>query len=126
VCIGDTYEVGGAVVQVSQPRQPCWKLARRWRIRDLAARVQETGRTGWYLRVLREGEVTAGDSLRLIDRPYAEWTIARANEIMHERRDDRDAAGALAACPLLSASWRETLRRRTETGMNPDPLRRLV
>ena len=56
VCIGDIWNVGyGATVQVSQPRQPCWKLARRWRIKTLALQVQESGRTGWYFRVLIEG-----------------------------------------------------------------------
>ncbi|MGH2369464.1 MAG: MOSC domain-containing protein, partial [Chloroflexota bacterium] len=61
VCIGDVFAVGQAQVQVSQPRQPCWKLARRWRVRDLAARVERMGYTGWYFRVLAEGIVAAGD-----------------------------------------------------------------
>lgn len=125
VCVGDVYAVGSAVVQVSQPRQPCWKLARRWRVDDLAARVQRTGYTGWYFRVLREGEVAAGMPLRLLERAHGEWTIARANETMHHHRDDWEAARALAACPPLSASWRETLQKRAQTGENPDPEARL-
>jgi MOSC domain-containing protein YiiM len=126
VCIGDVYAVGDAIVQVSQPRQPCWKLARRWRVRDLAARAQETGFTGWYLRVLQEGEVSVGLPLRLQDRPCGEWTVARANEVMHRHRHDRDAALSLAACSHLSANWRATLQKRAESGENPDPRRRLV
>ena len=59
-CIGDTYQIGEARVQVSQPRGPCWKIARRWRIEDLTARVLATGRTGWYLRVLTEGPSRRG------------------------------------------------------------------
>ncbi len=69
VCIGDVFKIGESLVQVSQPRQPCWKLARRWRVKDLAVQVQKTGRTGWYLRVLREGRVQAGANLILIERP---------------------------------------------------------
>jgi MOSC domain-containing protein YiiM len=126
VSIGDVFAVGGARVQVTQPRQPCWKLARRWRVRDLAARVQETGFTGWYFRVLEEGEVRAGLPLVRLDRPYAAWTVARANEVMHRRRDDRDAAAALAACPALSESWRHTLTVRAATGASPDPSPRLT
>ena len=125
-CIGDLYRVGDAIVQISQPRQPCWRLARRWRVHDLAARVQATGRTGWYLRVLQEGEVSAGLPLELLERPYPQWTIARANEVMHRSRHDRDAAAELAACPLLSSNWRSTLRLRAATGENPDPHRRIV
>lgn len=126
VCIGDSFAMGSAIVQVSQPRQPCWKLSRRWRIKDLALRFQESGLTGWYFRVLQEGEVSPDATLRLLDRPHAAWTVARANEIMHRARHDRAAARALAECPLLSVNWRQTLGKRAATGENPDPRRRLL
>ena len=109
VCIGDVYAIGEVRVQVSQPRQPCWKIARRWHIKDLTARVHETGRTGWYLRVLTGGYVEAGTPVVLLERPFPQWTVARATEVMNRRREDPDAAAELAACPLLSAVWRETL-----------------
>lgn len=110
VCIGDVYAIGlGVVVQVSQPRQPCWKLARKWRIKDLTARAIETGRTGWYFRVLDEGTVQAGDSLILRERPHLEWTISAANRVMHFREGD---ARALADLDELSQSWKHTLRAR--------------
>ncbi len=125
VCIGDVFDVGTARVQISQPRQPCWKLPRRWRVADLALRVQRTGRTGWYFRVLREGEVAPGIPLVLVDRPHPEWTVATANEIMHVRKDDLGAARALAACPALSPRWRETLSRRAATGAPHDTSERL-
>ncbi len=111
VCIGDTYELGGAVVQVAQPRQPCWKQSRRWRRKDLALQMQRTGRTGWYLRVLREGRVAPGDVLRLVERPWPAWPVARANAVMHGRPVDRDAAAALAEVPQLAERWRTNLRR---------------
>ena len=60
VCIGDTYDIGSVIVQVSQPRQPCWKLSRKWRIKDLTAQAVANGQTGWYFRVLREGTFNAG------------------------------------------------------------------
>jgi len=116
VCVGDVFEIGDALVQLSQPRQPCWKLARRWRVKDLALRVQQTGRTGWYFRVLREGHIRAGARLRLTERPHPEWTVAAANEVMHHREHDAEAASALAACPALSVRWRESLARRAATG----------
>ena len=113
LCIGDIFRIGGAgLVQVSQPRQPCWKLARRWRMKDLALRVQQTGRTGWYFRVLQVAEVAAGMSLELVERPFPEWTIAIANRLMHHDKLNRDAAHALAACPALSQSWQVTLGQR--------------
>ena len=57
VCIGDVWSVGDALVQVSQPRQPCWKLAMKWRRRTLTDEVVVSGRTGWYFRVQHEGLV---------------------------------------------------------------------
>src|SRR5579872_4788430 len=57
VCIGDTYAIGEAHVRVTGPRYPCWKIERRWGIAGLTARVAETGRTGWYCCVVREGMV---------------------------------------------------------------------
>jgi MOSC domain-containing protein YiiM len=109
VCVGDVYRLGDALVQVSQPRQPCWKLAWRWRIKELTALVEHSGRTGWYIRVLEEGEVRAGLELTLLDRPYPEWTIIRASRVMRNRRRDPVAAGELAACEALAVSWREHL-----------------
>ena len=117
VCIGDIFEIGDSLVEVSQPRQPCWKLARRWGVPDLALQFQNTGRTGWYFRVLREGLVQANQSVVLASRPFPQWTIARANLLMHHQTEDRDAARDLANCPALSSRWRVKLGKRADTSM---------
>lgn len=114
VCIGDTISVGEAIVQVSQPRQPCWKPARRWKIKELALLIQQEGYTGWYFRVLKEGYIEAGDPLQLQERPFPEWTIAKCNEVMHVQKDDLDLAKRLAACEYLASSWREALTKRVQ------------
>jgi MOSC domain-containing protein YiiM len=75
VCIGDIYDIGDARVQVSRPRGPCYKIEYRWRRRGLLRRVEETGRHGWYMRVLREGLVSARDEVRLVDRPEPGRTV---------------------------------------------------
>lgn len=123
VCIGDNWEVGEALVQVSQPRQPCWKLARRWNVKDLAVRVQQSGRTGWYFRVLREGFVASGMPLLLVERPFAEWTVDKANHIMHHDKENFAEAARLAAIPPLSSSWRDSLLRRIQLTDESDDLR---
>ena len=126
VCIGDMWQVGNeAVVQVSQPRQPCWKLSRRWGINDLAVQVQRTGRTGWYLRVLQEGEVEAGSPITLAERPHPEWTIDAANELMHRDKRNVAAAEILGCLPELSASWRTTLARRCQKQLDSTSEQRL-
>jgi MOSC domain-containing protein YiiM len=113
VCLGDIYEVGEALVQVTQPRQPCWEISARWRRPDLTERVLRTGRTGWYLRVLREGMVEAGVPMLLRERPYAEWTVARATATMRAS-SDIEGARALLGVAALSDAWRATLTRRTQ------------
>ncbi len=112
VCIGDTYKMGDAVIQVSQPRQPCWKPARRFRIKDFALKIQNSGRTGWYFRVLQEGNVKAETDLELIERPYPEWTIQACNEVMHVYKDDLVLADRLLSCHLLAPNWKRTLEKR--------------
>lgn len=111
VCLGDVYTIGSARVQVSQPRQPCWKIAARWRMKDLTARVERNGRTGWYLRVLEEGEVTPGDPVLLEERLHPEWSVARATGVLRNRSDLAGAA-TLAALPPLAESLRTGLATR--------------
>jgi MOSC domain-containing protein YiiM len=109
VCLGDVYAIGTARVQVSQPRQPCVNISHRWKLPELTRRVEATGRHGWYLRVLTEGEVVAGEPVLLLERPFAEWTIRRATHAMRQRAIDRAEAAALAEVPTLSDAWRKTL-----------------
>jgi len=109
MCIGDVFRFGQAMVQVSQPRPPCWRLARRWQIRDFAARMEQSGRTGWYCRVLQEGYLEAGVKAQILERPFPECTVALVNEAMYGPATKTDVIQALASCPLLSASWRESL-----------------
>lgn len=111
VCVGDIFQVGSCKLQISQPRQPCWKLSQRWGLADLSNRVMESGQTGWYLRVIETGQLEAGDSIALIDRPHPEWTIRSANDVMYV---DRSAARdrELAACPALSGAWKDQLLQR--------------
>jgi len=112
VCIGDVFRIGPAKLQVSQPRQPCWKLARRWRMRELTSLVIRNGRSGWYLRVLEEGLIEAKLPVTLVERPNPDWTVARANHVLHQMRTDLDATLELASVPGLADSWVEELRER--------------
>ena len=99
-------------MQVSQPRQPCFKLAARHGVKELALWVQETGKTGFYFRVLEEGEVGVGDGIALVERPRPEATLVKANRVMHRDKNDRAAMERLLAAPELSANWRRTFEKR--------------
>ena len=112
VCIGDVYTVGTALVQVSQPRMPCWKVGRRWERPAMPREMQANGRTGFYLRVLTEGEVGAGGSLTLHERPQPEWTVARVNSALYVDKTNAEMDQYLSRLPLLAEAWRRTFRRR--------------
>lgn len=111
-CIGDLVGFGEVVLQISQPRPPCWRLARWWRRKDFAARMEETGRTGWYCRVIREGYAEAGTAVQLLERPCPEWTVSLANRLLYMNGESADQMVALASCSLLAESWRESLLKR--------------
>lgn len=111
-CIGDTFRIGDCLLQISQPRQPCWKLSGRWKMPKLAVLVQQNGRTGWYYRVLQTGAIEAGMMIELIERPYPEFSVAWANSVMYAKPRGHENDRQLAACPALSESWRYNLEQR--------------
>ena len=110
---GDTG-VSDCQLQISQPRQPCWKLARHWNLPKLPVLVQRNGRTGWYFRVLNEGVIEAGMTMELVDRPYPEYTVSWANSVMYAKPRRHKDSLRLAECPALSESWRTHLRQRAQ------------
>jgi MOSC domain-containing protein YiiM len=112
VCIGDRCQAGDVLFEVSQPRQPCWKMGRRWQLPDLPKQVIQNGRSGWYLRVLEEGELCAPVAIELASRPHPTWTIARASHLLYHEPDNVAGLEDLASIPELSQSWREALLER--------------
>ncbi|MBF5096317.1 MOSC domain-containing protein [Azospirillum sp. INR13] len=120
VCVGDVFRIGTATLQVSQGRQPCWKLNHRFGVTDMARRVQATGRTGWYYRVLEPGVAAAGDGVALVERPLPDWPLARIlRAFYHDTGDVRTLAG-IAELEPLAPGWRDLARRRVESGRVED------
>ena len=114
VFIGDVFQIGPVIVELSQPRQPCWKLARRWRNNELVAMVIANGRTGWYYRVLQEGPIEPGLGVTLLCRPNPDWSVLRANRILHHHKCDLELILRLAAVPKLASSWVKELLERAD------------
>ena len=108
-CIGDLLAIGAVRLQVSHPRQPCATLARRHQVRDMIAIVRRNGRSGWYLRVLTEGTLEAGQPIEVIDRPNPAWPVRRAASVMNARGREPAPAAELARCRGLSEEWRSRL-----------------
>jgi len=107
-CIGDRYRLGTALVEISQGRQPCWKLGHRFGIASVPATVVKTRRSGWYYRVIEEGAVAAGDPLVLVERPLPEWSVERVFGLLigGAGKHEPGALHALAAMEPLATSWR--------------------
>lgn len=120
VAVGDIFQLGGALVQVSQGRQPCWKLNHRFGIPDMARRVQDSGRTGWYYRVLQQGMVAPGDDLVLIDRLAPAWTLCRLWRTMYVDRLNRAELASIAGLDVLAEGWRRHAQRRLDSGRVED------
>ncbi len=114
VCIGDVFVVGEAVVQVSQPRTPCGKLAGKNRQRMLTRWVAQAGYTGFYMRVLSEGLVSTGDHFEPIERHPESISISAVNDIIFGRSEDERLIERLAHLPEFGADGRALFAERLE------------
>ena len=110
ICIGDILQLGTALVQVSQPRQPCRTLAARYGRDDLIKLVVDSGRTGFYFRVLEEGRVEKGAELLVKERDPCAVTVSFANHTYHHDRKNGNAIQKVLAVAALSASWQKSFQ----------------
>ena len=117
VRIGDVWAWGDALLQVSQPRSPCYKLATVTGRPDLLKRFVRSGRTGWYLRVLRPGIVPVAGPVEVEERGPAGVTVLAAHRALTAEAD-RETLDAIAGVAALATAWREPLQQRL-AGMPP-------
>jgi MOSC domain-containing protein YiiM len=111
VAIGGIFSVGNALLQVTQPRQPCFKLAIRFNDRRLGRAMLRSGRTGWYARVVTAGAAAGGDTVILLDRPSAAWTIRRFADLIARGKTSIEELVELMELPGLPMTWREIAAR---------------
>jgi len=108
VCIGDRYRIGSALFEVTQPRVACYRLGIRMDEPQMAALVTSSGRPGFYLRVLEEGEVGAGDPILPIARGPERMTVAEVNALLYSSHHPRDQLDRVLRIPALSRGWRRS------------------
>jgi MOSC domain-containing protein YiiM len=108
-CVGDRYRLGTALVEISQGRQPCWKQGQRMEWTTLPNLMVRERRSGWYYRVIEEGQARAGDRLILIDRPLPQWSVERVFGLLIAGDHKREPAALkdLAKLEVLFSGWRE-------------------
>jgi MOSC domain-containing protein YiiM len=104
--IGDVWRIGGALVQVSQPRSPCVKVAARLGIPDLVVRARRARLSGLHLRVLEPGELAAGDAIEVVERAAHGITVADAVAARFGAAPSRELVVAVLAVPGLAEEWR--------------------
>jgi MOSC domain-containing protein YiiM len=110
--IGDRLRVGSADFVVTQPRMPCYKLGVRFGRDDMVKRFLASGRTGFYLAVLNEGEVGAGDPIAFTARDEHGVTVADITALYARDADNRSLLQRAVALPALPEGWRDSLRKR--------------
>lgn len=114
VCIGDVYQFGAVILQVSQPRRPCVKIDHRYGVTGLSRFIEQEGITGWYFRVLEPGVIQRGDTVTIQERLNPAMNVCRFMRGFGERRPSEETLNALIACEGLSPEWHERLLKRRD------------
>jgi len=105
VCIGDRYHIGGALFEVTQPRVTCYRVGIRMNEPRMPALLTSSGRPGFYFRVLREGEVGAGDEIVKVGEAKERMTIAEINALLYSSNHARDQLERALRIEALSPGW---------------------
>ena len=112
VSVGDRYRVGSAVVRVTTPRLPCYKLAAKFQREDMIERFLRSGRCGFYFAVVEEGEVGAGDKFEFLGREDPTLTIAEVNSLYTAKSPNLESLQRSLDVKSLPESWRDRFRAR--------------
>ncbi|MES2682790.1 MAG: MOSC domain-containing protein [Pseudomonadota bacterium] len=114
VHIGDVFRWGEAEIEVNQPRMPCIKINSRYAVEGLAEAIMQAGRCGWYLRVLRPGEVQSDQPLQHLARPAGSISLAAFWAVQNAHRPGIAQLQQVAEAPALADKWRRKFRQRIE------------
>ncbi len=106
VCIGDRFRIGTALFEVTQPRVTCYRVGIRTNEPQMAALLTSSGRPGFYMRVIEEGEVGAGDPILPVTRGPERMTVAEVNALLYASHHPRDQLERALRIPALSPGWR--------------------
>ncbi|PYX28779.1 MAG: MOSC domain-containing protein [Acidobacteria bacterium] len=117
VCMGDEYRVGSAVVRVTTPRLPCFKLAAKFRREDMIKRFLDSGFSGFYFSVMQEGEVGVGDAFEFLTGEVPSLTIADFNHLYTAHDPDLELLKRAVEVKSLPESWRERFQARMEVAV---------
>jgi MOSC domain-containing protein YiiM len=112
VNIGDRFRIGSGIVMVTQPRVPCYKLAAKFGREDIIKRFLVSGRSGFYCKVMQEGEVGAGDAIEAVSRDGHAVTVADIARLYNGQSDDLDLLRRAVQIEALPEGWRDYFRQK--------------
>jgi MOSC domain-containing protein YiiM len=112
VHIGDVFQIGGAVLQVSQPRSPCWKINHRFGVERMSVHVARERMTGWYYRVISPGVIQEGDTISLLERQTERFSIDQFWQVQLSHRPSIDDLVELTSVAGLAQDWKRRLGER--------------
>ena len=114
VRVGDVWRLGRALLQVCQPRNPCWKIDEKLECEGVAAAIARSRRTGWYWRVLRTGLVEPGDALELVEPGDPDLRLDAVLELVQREQPPLEALRRLARAPAIAQNWRRKIEQRID------------
>ncbi len=112
ICVGDIYQLGEVKIQITQPRQPCWKLSANTNKKEMTKFIFQSGLTGWYAKVLIEGVVCVNDELILEKRKYPNLSIKKLNQLIVNPLLDEKITNEALNCKVLGKPFLNSLSKR--------------
>lgn len=118
VFLGDIHIIGGVTLQVSQPRKPCWKIARNHNNQNFTKEIYESGLTGWYYHVLKMGTIKQGDSIEIISNEMIKISIQEANQAFREPTEYKSTLLKILEITSLSKNYKKSIEKRLDGTAN--------
>ena len=112
ICIGDVHKIGSLILQVSQPRKPCFKLSKRWSNIDMAREIFRTGRSGWYYRVLQNGHCMVGDEVEILSKDELNISVMDVNMLFFDPASHYYLLDRFAKLDKITSGWHDTIKAR--------------
>ena len=112
VYIGDIHQIGSVILEVTQPREPCWKIGQKFKHKEFTKYIYDTGETGWYYRVLQEGKFQINDDVFLIKEGIKEFSIREANNILRDVNHNIKLTKQLINLDILGEPFRKSLKKK--------------
>ena len=112
VCIGDIHQIGSVILEVSQPREPCWKIGQKFKHKEFTKYIYDSGETGWYYRVLEEGKFRVNDDVLLIKKASDSFTIRQANYILRNPLENEEQSNKLLTLEVLGKPFEKSLTKK--------------